>query len=54
MAPDMEVYTAPGAAVHSPGGGGATALFLPSLLVWELALAVTGQGTALGVVVPPP
>ena len=28
VAPDMAVYTAPGAAVHRPRGGSATALFL--------------------------
>ena len=54
VASDMVVYTAPGAAVHCPGSGGATALFLPRLLVWELALAVTGQSIAIGVAVPPP
>jgi hypothetical protein len=54
VALDAAVYTTMGVTVHRPGGGGATALFLPRLAIWEFALAVTGQGTALGVAVPPP
>jgi hypothetical protein len=47
------LVTAMGVEVHHPVGGSATALFLLRLPVWEIALAVTEQGTALGVVVPP-
>ena len=53
-APDMVVYTAMGVMVHCLGGDAATALFLPRLPIWEFVLAVTGQGTTLGVAVPLP
>jgi hypothetical protein len=53
VALDAAVYTTMGVTVHCPGGGGATALFLPRLAIWEFSLAVTGQGTALGVAVLP-
>ena len=42
VALDMVVYTSYGAMVYHLGGGGAIALFLLRLPVWEIVLAVTG------------